>query len=92
MALHERGRQARNGVEEDVALNWVGSTDGLIFTVITYLSIVLLANEETEREKKEKLFTARLNPFSANNSMLKRFGPFGRSLTLPQRNGNIIIK
>ena len=42
MALHEQeDKVEENRGKEDVALNWVDSTDGLIFSVSIYLSIIL---------------------------------------------------
>lgn len=51
----EKAKEDETRTEEDVALNWVDSTDGLIFSVSTYLSIILpKEGEEDDKRVDEK--------------------------------------
>lgn len=56
MALHEQPTRSRrnDGGKEDVALNWVDSTDGLIFSVSTYLSMTPKNGKEKSSENNSK--------------------------------------
>lgn len=96
MALHEQANEENENErreKEDVAVNWVDSTDGLIFSVSTYLSIILPRDGKEKKRGRGREKIAVYNAFQWPKqfcpppNMLKLFGP--DPLT---RNGNIIIK